>query len=200
MKISYSILIILSVLSFSCNPQSINKEIEGFEIPKPENWIDNSDLSLKDNLSKYDLKDEEISKILKNNNGSVPVVIYTKYDLSEFSGPIPTIQVLLRPNNSKDISSFKEMMESSVKQMAEAFSNFKILSPLEIVEIDGFKALKFVSQFDIPFSEDESYTIRSWTYAIPSGKHFYQINFSDTEGEDSEKVYDKLINQIKLKK
>jgi len=200
MKISYLIVIILSALFFSCSSQSVNKKIEGFEIPKPENWIDNSELSLKDNLSRYNLKDEEISKLLKNNNGSVPVVIYTKYDPSEFSGPIPTIQVILRPNNSKNISSFKKMMEPNLKQMSEAFSNFKILYPLEIIEIDGFKALKFVSQFDMPFSEDESYTIRSWTYSIPSGKHFYQINFSDTEGEDSEKVYNNLINQIKLNK
>ena len=52
----------------------------------------------------------------------------------------------------------------------------------------------------MPFSETESYTIRSWSYAIPSGKHFYQINFSDTESEDSEEIYSKLINEIKLKK
>ena len=200
MKTYYSIAIILSILFLSCNSQSEKTRIDGFEIPKPKNWIDQSEVSLKDNLSKYDLSDEEISELLKNNKGSVPLVIYTKYGPSKFSGPIPTIQVLLRPNNSKDISSFKKMMQPSLDQMADSFSNFKILSPLEIIKIDGFEALKFISQFDMPFSETESYTIRSWTYAIPSGKHFYQINFSDTESEDSEKIYSKLINQIKLKK
>lgn len=200
MKIPYSIAIILSVLFISCSSQTENKKIEGFKIPKPENWIDKSELSVKDNLFKYNLKDEEISKLLKSHNGSVPVVIYTKNDPSEYSGIIPTIQVLLRPNNSKDIISFKKMMEPSLKQMADAFSNFEILSPLEIIEIDGFKALKFISQFDMPINENETSTIRSWTYAIPSGTHFYQINFSDTESENSEKLYNELINQIKLKK
>ena len=200
MKIPYSIAIILSVLFISCSSQTENKKIEGFKIPKPENWIDKSELSVKDNLFKYNLKDEEISKLLKSHNGSVPVVIYTKNDPSEYSGIILTIQVLLRPNNSKDIISFKKMMEPSLKQMADAFSNFEILSPLEIIEIDGFKALKFISQFDMPINENETSTIRSWTYAIPSGTHFYQINFSDTESENSEKLYNELINQIKLKK
>ena len=197
---TFTITIILSILFLSCNSQSEKTKIDGFDIPKPKNWIDQSELSLKDNLSKYDLSDEEISELLKNNKESVPVVIYTKYDPSKFSGPIPTIQVLLRPNNSKNINSFKKMMQLSLDQIADAFSNFQILSPLEIIEIDGFEALKFISQFDMPFSETESYTIRSWSYAIPFGKHFYQINFSDTESEDSEEIYSKLINEIKLKK
>tara|TARA_B110000090_G_scaffold32339_1_gene34572 strand:+ start:1884 stop:2492 length:609 start_codon:yes stop_codon:yes gene_type:complete len=200
MNIPYSIFILFSVLFFSCSSRSENKRIEGIEIPTPENWIDKSEIRIKDNLANYNLKDEEISKLLKNHNGSVPVVIYTKYEPSQFNGPIPTIQVLLRPNNTKNINSFKKTMEPSLKQMADALSKFKILSLLEIIEIDGFKALKFVSQFDMPFGEDESYTIRSWTYAIPAGKHFYQINFSDTENEDNEKIYAQLITQIKLKK
>ena len=124
MKIPYSIAIILSVLFISCSSQTENKKIEGFKIPKPENWIDKSELSVKDNLFKYNLKDEEISKLLKSHNGSVPVGYLYKNDPSEYSGIIPTIQVLLRPNNSKDIISFKKMMEPSLKQMADAFSKF----------------------------------------------------------------------------
>ena len=139
MNIPCSIFILFSVLFFSCSSQSENKRIEGIEIPTPENWIDKSEIRIKDNLANYNLKDEEISKLLKNHNGSVPVVIYTKYEPSQFNGPIPTIQVLLRPNNTKNINSFKKTMEPSLKQMADALSKFKILSLLEIIEIDGFK-------------------------------------------------------------
>lgn len=199
MKTSYLTLII-SILLLSCGSSSINPKIEGFKMPLPENWYDNSDLDLKDNLAKYDLEEEKISKLLKSNKGSVPVVIYTKYDPATFNGPIPTIQVLLRSTNAPRINAFKEAMTKSLNQMSNMLPDFKILSPLEIIKIDGFEAVKFVSQFNMPLNENETSTIRSWTYAIPSGKHFYQINFSDMENENCENLYADLIKQLKLRK
>jgi len=193
-------IILFSALFIGCVNQIENKKIEGFNIPLPENWIDKSQLSIKENLSKFDLEESEISNLLKTHNGSIPIAIYMKHNPSEFSGPIPTIQVNLRPNNSKNLISFKKVMQKSILQVSDYFSNFTIITPLEEIEIDGIKGIKFVSQFELPNKFGDAWTIRSWTYAFPSGKYFYQINFSDSENENSEEVYKKVINQVRFNK
>jgi hypothetical protein len=195
-----SILSTFIILILSCNSNNHINKIEGFKIPLPENWIDKSELSVKDNLSKFNLNDSEVSSLLKNHNGSIPVAIYTKYDPSEINGPIPTIQVNIRPNNTKDFNGFKKIMTSSITQMKNYFSNFKIISPMEEVLIDSIKGIKFITQFDLPNNQGTSWTIRSWNYAFPSENSFYQINFSDTENEDSKSVYEQIINQVKFSK
>jgi hypothetical protein len=191
---------VLLALIISCGSQTTDNIIEGFQIPLPEKWMDKSELSVKDNLSKFNLKESEILALMRSHNNSIPVAIYMKYDPSEYNGPIPTIQVNLRPNNSQDLTDFKTVMQNSITQMEGYFSNFEILTPMEETIVDGIKGIMFVSQFEMLNKTGENWTIRSWTYAFPSGKHFYQINFSDTENENSEEIYQSVISQIKFRK
>lgn len=200
MKLCTLTITVLFVLTISCRPQTKDNLIEGFQIPLPEKWIDKSQLSVKDNLSKFDLNESEILALMRTHNNSIPVAIYMKYDPIEYSGPIPTIQVNLRPNSSQNLTSFKTVMQNSITQMEGYFSNFEILSPMEETVVDDIKGIMFVSQFDLPSQTGEIWTIRSWTYAFPSGKYFYQINFSDTENEDNEEIYQSVISQIKFRK
>jgi len=84
--------------------------------------------------------------------------------------------------------------------MASYFENYKLLRPLEEINVDGVKGITFLAQFDLPNEKGDPWTIRSWTYAFPNGKYFYQINFSDTENEKSEDVYHQVIQHVKFKK
>jgi hypothetical protein len=206
-KISFTILISFISLLTGCSSETNNKfeennKIDGFSIPLPNNWVDKSQLDIKDNLSSFDFNDDEITKILKSHNGSIPIVIYMKYDpdTAVAGVPIPTIQVNLRPNNSRDFNDFKKVMQNSILEFNDYFSNFKLIEPLGEVEIDGIKGVRFIFEFELPIQQGEIWKIRSWTYGFPSGKYFYQINFSDMEDENCEDLYNELINQVKFSK
>lgn len=204
-KKSVLIFVSLSLLTIGCNliggtDEIANQEIEGFSIPLPNNWVDRSQLDIKDNLAKFDFNEAEIKEFLKTNNGSVPVALYMKYNPEEYNGPIPTIQVNLRPNTNKTFNGFKEATQLSIDEMNDIFKNFKIVVPIEEVEVNGIKGIRFVSQFDLGGKKGENWTIRSWTYGFPSGNYFYQINFSDTEDEDSSLLYEVLLDHIKFTK
>jgi len=206
-KFSFIILISFISLLTNCSSQTNNKfeennKIDGFSIPFPNNWIDKSQLDTKNNLSNFDFNDDVITKLLEENKGSIPVVIYMKHDPdSAVAGrPIPTIQVILRPNNNGNFNDFKKDMQISTLEFSNYFSNFKIIEPLDEVEIDDIKGVRFISEFDLPVQQGEIWKIRSWTYGFPSGKYFYQINFSDIEDENCEDLYNELINQVKFRK
>ncbi len=199
------ILTLFSILFLGCVKQNKNsKQIKDdnlgeFSLPLPQNWLDKSDLNLKKNLSKYNFDDDELKAILKSNRGSIPVLVYLKYDPSTYSGPIPTIQVNLRPNQQLDFARFKNDMKVSMEKMGANFNNYRVLEPLEEITVDNVKGLKFKVQFDLESQEGEAWTIRSWSYVFPIGRYFYQINFSDNEGENCEALYEELIKKVKIK-
>ena len=207
MKLNFALILVLffTVLN-GCVSQNEeeskleNDKIEGFSIPLPEDWIDRSDLNIKDNLSKFEMEEEQLSKMIKSHNGSIPIAIYVKYDPSTHGGVIPTIQVNLRPNGTKSMKSFKAEMEKSIIAMSNYMSKFKIIQELEEVVVDGVKGLRFISQFDMMGTTGEDMTIRSWSYAIPVGNYFYQINFSDTETDNCAILYNQLISEVKFRK
>lgn len=194
------VFIVLFVMLFSgCNGQLEKNKIDKLNIPLPENWINNSSIDLKENLFQYDLSEDEIIEVLKTAKGGTPVAVFMKYDPAEFSGgPIPTIQVNLMPNSSSDFDGFREIIVNGAEKMKGYFTNFEVITPIQEVEIDGIKGFMFISQFDMANEINEKWTIRSWLYAFPSGEYFYQINFSDTEDEDSKDVYDDLVKRIKF--
>lgn len=198
MKTQIIISVLLLFLFHSCGAQSTQKKIDGFKMPIPTDWLDKSDLDIKKNISSFDFDDEEIDQLLENNNNSIPVAIYMKYDQSEYNGPIPTIQVNLRPNHSQNFSEFKSMMTQGVAHMEEFLTNFKLLTPMKETTVDGVKGLMFLAQFELSNGVD-TWTIRSWTYAFPSDDYFYQINFSDTKDENSEKIYEEVLKKIKFR-
>lgn len=82
--------------------------------------------------------------------------------------------------------------------MSEIMTNFKIIQNLDDVTIDGKKGIRFISSFDLAIENDKIETVRSWTYAIPVGKYFYQINYSDIQGEDCSSIYETVTNSIKF--
>jgi hypothetical protein len=197
MKVQSVITLLLLIILNSCGAQSTDKKIDGIKIPTPEGWKDNSDLSINENLSNFDFDENEIEELLKTNNNSIPVAIYMKYEQSEHNGPIPTIQVNLRPNNSPSLKEFKEVIQNSISQMGNYFTNFEVLTPLKETTVDGVKGFMFLSQFDLS-NGTNVWVIRSWSYAFPSGDYFYQINFSDTEDENCEDVYENVLKEIKF--
>ena len=72
-----------------------------------------------------------------------------KYDSSEFTDSIPTIQVNLRSDKKTSLAELEKILKSSIIQMSSYLQNFKLITPLEETEIDGLKGFMFTSQFHI---------------------------------------------------
>jgi len=90
-------------------------------------------------------------------------------------------------------------MSNSIVSMSELLDKFELIKEMEECEIDGKKGVYFISSFEMKLGENETEKIRSWTYAIPTGNYFYQINFSDLlKKDDCSSIYTKLIKEIKL--
>lgn len=176
----------------------VNPEVENgsISIHKPEGWIDESDTDIRENLNKYSLESETVSELMNTTNGLIPVAIYTKYDRMEHQGVIPTIQVNLLPNQALSFADFKSDIKRSVTQMKNLYSSFKMIREFENIELDRKKGLHFIASFDLPLTESEMVSVRSWSYVIPVGKYFYQINFSDIESDDCSDLFNEFIENV----
>ena len=197
MKKQSLITLLLLIIVSSCIGQSGDGAITEMKVPVPKEWKNRSDVDISKNLFKFDMEENDIEDLLVQHNSSIPIATYMKYNPEEYAGIIPTIQVNLRPNNTPNFDIFKEMMQNSMSQMGDFFTNFEVLRPIQDTTIDGKKGIMFLAKFDLSNGVDV-WRIRSWTYAIPVGDYFYQINFSDTADEDCEELYGDLLKDIRF--
>lgn len=196
--LSFSLLLSLII---GCAPEAAKtSSIDGIQIPLPEDWIDKSQSPIKDSLANFQLTESAIKEHFKTNKNGIPVAIFLKYEPTETSGPIPTIQVNIMPNTAEGPLDLKSELQSSITTMETHFNTFEILTPLEEIIVDEIKGMRYVGQLDMPNDIGEVWTVKVWTYAFPSGEFFYQINFSDIKGEDNEELYNQLISQLKFRK
>ena len=193
------ILLVFSVLT-TCELYSQQSDVPTLKIDKPEGWYDNSNLDVLANLEKYEMEESQLRNLINSNRGSLPTHIYMKYNPVGYPGIIPTVQINLRPNPNKEFESFKKSMEQSMQQMSAVLTNFEVINELKEIKLDGRKAIHFLASFEMKLPDGSIDKIRSWTYAIPVGNYFYQVNFSDLyEKDDCEQIYKKLTESIKVK-
>lgn len=192
------LVIAIGLLLLQACGETDEKEKEAFLIDKPEGWVANPNQRLKDNLDRLDMDDLEVKKMLDSHNGNVMLCAYTKYDPKTRQGLMPTIQVNMVNNSSRDYNSFKNEMLKSTEQMKSMLEGFRFINGPKDIMIDGHKALFFQSEFNLSYDQSGPVKVRSWTYAIPLGDHFYQINFSDMEGDDCSDLFDVILASIKV--
>ncbi len=168
-------------------------------LEKPAGWIDNSNLDVIANLEKYDLQETELKDLINSYQGSLTTHIYMKYDPASYPGIIPTVQVNLRPNPNQEFNTFKTAIQHSMTAMANLLANFQVIQSLQELEIGGRKGVYFLASFDMKLPNGQIEKIRSWTYAIPVGNYFYQLNFSDlSDKDDCASTYARLVETIRI--
>jgi hypothetical protein len=175
-------------------------KVPALKFQKPSGWHNSSNLDVVANLERYEMEEERLHQLIRTNNGSVLTHLYTKYNPKGYPGVIPTIQVILRPNTTPDFKTFKSLLQMSVVQMGALLPNFELIQELTEIEIDGRKAVYFLASFEMELPNGSVQKVRSWTYGIPVGDYFYQINFSDLgPKDDCEQLYKELLAGLKVK-
>jgi hypothetical protein len=176
----------------------VNKEYE-FEIQKPENWIETSNTFLLKNLEKFEVNEENLSKLISDNKGSILLTSFYKYDPKTHAGIIPTLQINVRLKGKSNFEQFKIGMTQSANGFKKYFEDFEFINEITEIEISGIKCVYFIGKFTMKTQNGQEMKVRSRTYAIPYKNYFFQLNFTDGQnGEDCTKEFDALVKTIKI--
>ena len=199
-KILFLLILVTSQISIYGQKAFVNKAYD-FQIQEPEKWIEANNSELLKNLEKFELDEENLSKLISNNKGSLLLTSFYKYNPKTHAGLIPTIQINIRLKGGSNFEQFKSMITESSKSFKKYFEDFTyIIEPNEI-EISGIKSVYFVGKFTMKTQNGQEMKVRSRTYAIPYKNYFFQLNFTDGQtGEDCNEEFDKLVKTIKIGK
>lgn len=203
MKKLIFITLVLSLVSVNNGKaQEVFKQDKyGISIEKPAEWLEADNKQLLKNLEKFELDDQKLEKLIKDNNGSILLTSFYKYNPQTHAGLIPTIQLNVRLNPTRNFEEFKSSMVQSANSFKQYFSDFRFETEPKVIEVDGIKSIYFVGNFTMNTQSGEPMKVRSRTYAIPKDDYFFQLNFTDgTVKEDSSELFDNLVKTVKITK
>lgn len=166
---------------------------------EPENWIVTTNEELKNNLELFDITDEKLSEMAKASKGSILLTAYYKYEISKKQGLIPKIQVDIRPKNTKDFQQFKTSLTRSAESFKKYFEDYEFIQEPKEIIISKVKSVFFIGKFTLKTQDGQEIKVRTRVYAIPYKNYFFQVNLVDGQiEEDNSKLFDELINTIKI--
>ena len=199
-RLIFTILIINLLIIKQGYAQDIFKQDKyGISIKKPSDWLEADNKQLLENLGKFELDDEKLEKFIKDNNGSILLTSFYKYNPQTHAGLIPTIQINVRLNPTRNFEEFKSSMIQSANSFKQYFSDFKFETEPKVIEVDEINSIYFVGNFTMKTQNGEPMKVRSRTYAIPKDGYFFQINFTDgADKEDNSELFDELIETVDI--
>jgi len=200
-KITFLLISFVGLYNLYSQNQITNPQF-AFKIDEPIHWIEGTNKELFDNIKKFELTEEERVKILTDHNGSINISTYFEFDPKSHAGLIPTFQVNVRLNDTRNFEQFKAAMARSANSMESYFKDFKYIDEPQTVEISGIKSFMFSAKFTMTQKNGNVLKARSKTYAIPFGKYFFQINFTDGQDkkDDRSKLFKKMIQSMRIEK
>lgn len=169
-----------------------------FSMKAPEKWNEITNEDIWNNIDKFKLTDSELNKYISDHKGSVLLLAYLKYKQTEHPGLIPTIQVNLRINTTNNFKDFFLLMSKSAEDMKKHLNDYEFIDNPDTLLVGGKKAMFFSAKFTMSTKNGAIINARSRTYAVPNGDKFFQINFTDGDGEDCSKLYDELLKTIEF--
>ena len=198
------LIFLLLTITLLFTEQSIAQEVfkqdrYGISIEKPSKWLEADNKQLLENLEKFDLDKDRLQKFIKDNNGSVLLTSFYKYNPQTHSGLIPTIQLNVRLNPTRNFEGFKSLIIQSANSFKQYFSDFKFETEPIVIKVDGVDSIYFVGTFTMKTQNGEPMKVRSRTYAIPKDEYFFQLNFTDgSVSEDNSALFDNLIKTVNI--
>lgn len=196
--------LILFLTFWVLNPTTLfsqQKQNSGYsiEIKTPKGWIEMDEEKLLKNIAKFEFKEDDLEKIIKDFNGNMNLFTYFKYNPKTHSGLIPSFGVNLRKTSTKNYEEFKEVITKSADQIKGMLQDFEYIIPPSDVSISNIKGVYFVAKFTMKTNNGDTYKARTRTYAIPVKDYFYQISFNDgQEEEDCKPLFDSLEKTMKI--
>jgi hypothetical protein len=185
------IILIVTLLLF----QSIYSQTN-FEIIPPKGWTNFTKSDIVKSLNqKYTIPESKKEEIIRNKTSIEIARFMTNSKNGTYS---PNIQVILRPNGTKNISEFKSAIEKSTESLKTVLGDFKVTKPLTQITVNGKDALIFKNEGFLKTITGEKNYFRTTLLLIPNGDTFYQITLNDTKTDSYEKEFNASIESIKF--
>jgi hypothetical protein len=204
-KIFNVFIILLIITSSFSSPKdklsdvTVNIKSFGISFKMPNKWIEMTENEKLKNMENIAFTEDQIDELLSTNNGNMRLKIYCKYDPKNYPGVIPTIQISIRSNPSNEFEEFKSIIEMGADQMSKLFDEFKFIKKVSEIKIDSIKSLYFTGDYSIKTNNNEKLKVRTFTFAIPKGKYFFQLNFNDTLENKNQQLFNSFLRSIKFK-
>lgn len=191
-----TILLLFTSVSFAQNILH-NKQFN-FSMQEPEGWIKaEENESLKNIKEQINLSEKKMDELIESNKGTIEIATFYKYDAHLVNGVIPTVKVSFRKHPAKTFKEFQQVIDYTIVKMKKTFPKFTITLPPTKRKLNGKDCIYYESINIVPFKTGEA-AVRSFTYAVPVGNRFFQINFMDTKEDDNKKLFDGIVGSIKL--
>tara|TARA_B100000524_G_scaffold244338_2_gene130957 strand:- start:1789 stop:2379 length:591 start_codon:yes stop_codon:yes gene_type:complete len=188
------VILLAIMLAISCEKEQ--KASNKINIEKPDGWFDMNvgDVYI-ENLKRAELNDELIEKMEASEDGVV-LYFYTKYDLSNYDGISPTINLTLRKNvsyyNLEDLLYQGSLMPEVSKEMG--LEEYSLLKNEYTYLPNGTKAVEQNSTFKLP-NRAEKISSSVYFYFI-SDKWYVQLSLSCVDDEKCDEVYNKVLKNL----
>lgn len=195
-KLHFFFFVLLSV-SQAISQERLDLKKIGFSMDLPNGWFTLKNDEVISNLEKFDLTDEQLKNLLKNESAAVTLLYSTKYNPKKYSGIIPTIKIRTIENKIKEIKTFLEAIKSSNDDIKKSLDNFKV-TEVSAVKISTADAVKLTVEFTMKVA-GKDLPIISHSYYILRNGYYISLNFIEEIGkEDNSKLFEDLINSVKI--
>lgn len=195
-----NIIIISLLLVYNiCNSQTTFKnERLGFSIDHPNKWIVAEEGETVQNLKEHIKLDKAtLKKLIDTHKGTYQVVTFFKYPINSKHGVIPTIKIVLKNNRTTSFDDFKKNIVSSYKGIKDIFPDFSFTEQPTVKYIDGKQCVFAMCNYTLTAHNGQE-KVKIMVYAVPVNDSFYQITFMDSEKENNSKLFEKIVESIKI--
>ncbi len=194
-------IILISVLFVYtiCKAQTTFKnERLGFSIEQPKKWIVAEEGETVQNLKEHIKLDKAtLKKLIDTHKGTYQVVTFFKYPINSRHGVIPTIKIVLKNNGTPSFEDFKKSIERSFSGMKDIFPDFKFIEQPTIKYIGDIQCVFAMCDYTLTAYNGQE-KVKLKVYALPVDDSFYQITFMDSEKEDNSKLFEKVVESIRI--
>lgn len=196
-------LFIVIGLSLQVSAQRIFRdEAYGFSMQEPKDWVLMDKQAVIANINKTISTDEKVlHEAIKNSSGALLMASFAKYEANKHAGLIPTIKINVLANPTQNFEQFNQVVAYNSNSFKNYFPDFVLIKKPEIIEVNGNKGIVFIGTYSLKTTAGGVMKVRTRTYAFPNGKYFFQLNFTDEQGNDADsKLFDDLVQTIKIGK
>jgi hypothetical protein len=152
----------------------------GIGVNRPFGWHEATLAQVQANRERTRLSDPELQQALTTRS-AMPLFVLTKY-AEPHAGLNPSLQVTLRPALAGTPT---QLLTSAIATMRRGFADFRIVSPVHSVQVDGWPAAHMRVTYTLKNAAGESFDVLSRLWLVPRGRLMFLIGMSGGQtGED----------------
>lgn len=182
------------------NPNTYHEPYSGVSIKKPSSWHFLTIQDFMQEIARFKLKDEGVSKTLAL-SGKFPSVVVLKYDPKSYTRDInPSVTVNYRPGMVTRDRTVIDTMDLMVPYMEFEHKNFRLLQPPIEVDLAGRKAgyMRIQYDYELPNGVISPATTEGWLIHDRSNQILITATYRQDESNGKAEEIHRIIGSFAL--